>query len=109
MDTDSEVNILMSAESRRQWVKITKRYGMTQKTSLGRLVTWFVNQHELVQSVALGQLPPEHVGNILKLIRPHDGSVAEAGADRMADETEKDEGDDEADKRKKGKNGGEAG
>ena len=62
------MRIELSAGAKPKLATLSDRHGMTQVLMMSRLVEWFADQNELVQSAIVGRYPSEIEADVAKLI-----------------------------------------
>jgi hypothetical protein len=71
------VRIELTPKARDRLDESRQRAGMTQLSMLSRLVEWFADQPQVVQSAIMGHLPIDVEGDVAKLVLKR---LAESGA-----------------------------
>lgn len=77
------VSVHLSPEAKTDLDHVCDVRGMTIKTLLGRLITWFVALDKTEQSIILGQVEESDVKNLFDLIHRRHGENGTNGADRQ--------------------------
>lgn len=62
------INVELNDEADQALEEFRLRAGMTKKAALSRLMLWFARQDQTLQSIILGQVKPEDVPGVLKLL-----------------------------------------
>ena len=62
------VSVSLPPEGKAALDKLCNERGMTIKSLLGRLITWFVSQDKTAQAITLGQIEAKDVKNVAELM-----------------------------------------
>jgi hypothetical protein len=62
------MRIELSGPAKQKLSQLSDHHGMTQVAMMSRVVEWFANQDELIQSAVLGRFPSEIEQDIAKLV-----------------------------------------
>lgn len=66
--TPNIVSVHLSPEAKADLDRACDERGMTIKSLLGRLITWFVNLDKTEQSLVLGQMEPDDMHGLASLV-----------------------------------------
>ena len=76
------VSVHLSPEGKKDLDWVCENRGMTIKTLLGRLITWFVDLDKTEQSIVLGQVEASDVKNLAELVSRRRREASGNGVDR---------------------------
>jgi hypothetical protein len=62
------MRIELSGPAKQKLATLSDRHGMTQVAMMSRLVEWYSNQNELIQSAVVGHYPAAIESDIAKMI-----------------------------------------